>query len=97
VFDPRFGAALVERLRARRGQLAQAEEAVAERRAPRPCRSDQWRSNGSIGAYRADADRAGTFEVTEAAPLKTHRVARSMATNRERRAFGGKTVHRTVF
>jgi hypothetical protein len=121
VFDPRFGAEPVERLRARRGPPAQAEEAVGERLAPRHCLSDQWRSNGSIGAYRADADRAGAFEVAQTAPswrhrfkpdgagralaaffalkmrMRTHRVARSMPTNRERRAFGGKTVHRRVF
>jgi hypothetical protein len=60
VFDAQLGAELVERGRARRGAPAQAEQAVGERLA-------------AIGQDDADADRAGAFEVTEAAPSWRHR------------------------
>jgi hypothetical protein len=73
VFDSQFGAELVELVRARRAPLAQAEEAVGERLPPRHCRSDQWRSNGSIGQDGADADRASAFQVTQVAPSWRHR------------------------
>jgi hypothetical protein len=67
VFDTRPGAEPVERVRARRGTPAQAEEAVGELLPPRHCRSDQWRSNGSIGQDDADADRAGALQVAQEA------------------------------
>jgi hypothetical protein len=59
VFEAQLGAELVERGRARRGALAQAEEAVGEL-------FFVVRENG------ADADRAGALQVAQTAPSWRH-------------------------
>ena len=81
VFDAQLGAKLVELVLARRGALAQAEEAIGE-------------LLPVIGQNGADAYRAGALQVAQKAPgigrglgledanEDPSRVARSMATNR---------------
>ena len=63
MFDTKFGAEPVELMVPRSGPCPRGEAPVSEIFSPRQCLSDQWRSNGSIGQYLGNLDRAGPVQI----------------------------------